>query len=274
MVKISRKATIAVYSLILFLLAIYWFPLLWIFLTSIRTRQETLAYPPVWMFKPTMESYIYVLTESPFLLALLNSILVAGVSTIIVMGMAIPAGYALARFKFPGRDDIGFYIISTKMAPPIVVLFAFYLLFFKLGLLRTHAGLIILHIALNLSLATWLLKGFFEKTPKEIEEAAKVDGCSDLKVLQKITLPLTYPGILVTMILCLMFSWMEFIFASTITDPITRTVPVFIYSWLSFSQIYWERVAVAGILYMLPMLIFALVIRNDLVKGMSFGLVK
>jgi len=139
MVKISRKATIAVYSLILFLLAIYWFPLLWIFLTSIRTRQETLAYPPVWMFKPTMESYIYVLTESPFLLALLNSIFVAGVSTIIVMGMAIPAGYALARFKFPGRDDIGFYIISTKMAPPIVVLFAFYLLFFKLGLLRTHA---------------------------------------------------------------------------------------------------------------------------------------
>ena len=112
--KISRKATIAVYSLILFLLAIYWFPLLWIFLTSIRTRQETLAYPPAWMFKPTMEHYIYVLTESPFLLALLNSILVAGVSTIIVMGMAIPAGYALARFKFPGRDDIGFYIISTK----------------------------------------------------------------------------------------------------------------------------------------------------------------
>jgi len=272
--KMSRKATIGVYSVILFSLAIYWFPLLWIFLTSIRTRQETLAYPPVWVFKPIMEHYVYVLTESPFLLALLNSIFVAGVSTIIIMGMAIPAGYALARFKFPGRDDIGFYIISTKMAPPIVVLFAFYLLFFKLGLLRTYTGLIILHIALNLPLATWLLKGFFEKTPKEIEEAAKVDGCDDLKVIQNIVLPLAYPGILVTTVLCLMFSWMEFIFAATITDPFTRTVPVFIYSWISFSQIYWGRVATAGILYILPMLIFALVIRNDLVKGMSFGLVK
>lgn len=274
MVKISRKATIAIYSLILFFLAIYWFPLLWIFLTSIRTRQETLTYPPVWVFKPIMEHYVYDLAKSAFLLTLFNSIFVAGISTIIVMGMAIPAGYALARFKFPGRDDIGFYIISTKMAPPIVVLFAFYLIFFKLGLLRTYAGLIILHIALNLPLATWLLKGFFEKTPREIEEAAKVDGCDDLKVIQKIVLPLTYPGILVTIILCLMFSWMEFIFASTITDPTTRTVPVFIYSWISFSQIYWGRVAAAGILYILPMLIFALVIRNDLVKGMSFGLVK
>lgn len=274
MLKVSKKATLVVYFIIFFLLIIYWFPLLWTFLTSIRTRQETLAYPPTWVFKPTIEHYIYNLTKSAFLLALLNSIFVAGISTIIVMGMAIPAGYALARLRFPGRDDIGFYIISTKMTPPIVVLFAFYLMFFKLGLLRTYVGLIILYIALNLPLATWLLKGFFERTPREIEEAAKVDGCGDLKVVQKIILPLTYPGILVTMILCLMFSWMEFIFASTITGPNTRTVPVLIYSWISFSQIYWGRVAAAGILYILPMLIFALAIRNHLIRGMSFGLVK
>ncbi len=154
------------------------------------------------------------------------------------------------------------------------MLFAFYLLFARVGLLKTLTGVVILHIALNLPLAIWLTKGFFETLPKAIEEAAKVDGCSELEVMWRITLPVTFPGIMVTAVLCLMFSWMEFIFASTVTDPWTRTVPVLIYSWISFSQIYWERVAAAGVVYILPMLFLSFIVRKHLLKGMSFGLLK
>ncbi|BER92647.1 carbohydrate ABC transporter permease [Atrimonas thermophila] len=275
MIRVSRASLPGIYALLSIFLMVVWFPLVWVILTSIRSRSETLAYPPVWFFKPTMEGFIYnISASSDFLKALFNSVYVAGFSTIMVLILAIPAAYALARFRFPGKENIGFYIISTKMTPPIVVLFAFYIMFARLGLLRTRLGLIILHVALNLPLAVWLLKSFFETLPKAIEEAAKIDGCDDFGVMWRITFPLTYPGILVTAVLCVLFSWTEFIFASTVTDPATRTVPVLIYSWISFSQIYWERVAAAGILYVIPVLIFSFAIRKDLLRGMSFGLLK
>ncbi|QPM68164.1 carbohydrate ABC transporter permease [Atribacter laminatus] len=274
MIRISKKGKIVVYIALGIALLLTWIPLLWIFLTSIRSRGETLAYPPVWFFKPTLSSFSYLASSTDFLTSYFNSIYVGGISTIIVIGLAIPAAYALARLKFAGKDNVGFYIISTKMTPPIVVLYAFYIMFSNLGLLRTLSGLIILHIAINLPLAVWLLKGFFESLPQVIEEAAKIDGCSDWSVMWKITFPLSLPGIMVTGVLCLMFSWMEFIFASTITDPTTRTVPVLIYSWISYSQIYWERVAAAGILYIIPVFVLSIAIRKNLLRGMSFGLLK
>lgn len=274
MSKISKKGIVFVYIALGIALLLTWIPLLWIFLTSIRSRSETLAYPPVWLFRPTIDGYSFLASATDFIISYLNSIYVGGISTIIVLVMAIPAAYALARLKFAGKDNVGFYIISTKMTPPIIVLYAFYIMFAQIGLLRTLSGLIILHIALNLPLAVWLLKGFFESLPRMIEEAAKIDGCSDWKVMWKITFPITLPGVMVTGVLCLMFSWMEFIFASTITDPTTRTVPVLIYSWISFSQIYWERVAAAGILYIIPVLILTFAIRKNLLRGMSFGLLK
>jgi multiple sugar transport system permease protein len=255
-------------------LGVFWFPIWWLFLTSIRSRSETLAYPPVWFFRPTLEGFFYIFSSPDFLTALRNSIVVGFLSTLFALALALPAAYALARFEFPARKNLAFYIISTKMTPPVVVLFAFYLLFARVGLLRTLTGVVVLHIALNLPLAVWLIKGFFESLPRGIEEAAKIDGCSDWGVMCKITLPMAFPGILVTSILCLMFSWMEFIFASTVTDPATRTIPVLIYSWISFSQIYWERVAAAGVVYVLPMLVLSFAIRKHLLRGMSFGLLK
>lgn len=274
MIRVHKKSVPLIYGVLIVFLSVFWFPIIWLILTSIRSRSETLAYPPVWFFQPTAEGYSYLFSSSEFVVALLNSVYVAFFSTLVTLALAIPAAYALARFDFPARENIEFYIISTKMTPPVVVLFAFYLLFARLGLLKTLIGVIILHIALNLPLAVWLTKGFFESLPKTIEEAAKVDGCSDWGVMWKITFPIAFPGIMVTAVLCFMFSWMEFIFASTVTDPSTRTIPVLIYSWISFSQIYWERVAAAAVIYILPVLLLSFAIRRHLLRGMSFGLLK
>lgn len=219
--KPRSTTTLVIIYLILFLaLAMWWFPLLWIFLTSIRPLADTLAFPPVWVFTPTLEHYSLVLNDSYFIQALVNSIITASSSTLCILVISIPAAYILARYDF---KNIEFYIISTKMTPPIVVLFASYIMFFKLGILGSRFALIILHIAFNLPLGVWLLKGFFQNIPVEIDEAAKIDGCSQWQIIMEITIPLTLPGIATTGVLCFMFSWMEFLFASTITGRNTLT---------------------------------------------------
>ncbi|MBD3326865.1 ABC transporter permease subunit, partial [candidate division KSB3 bacterium] len=214
-----------IYAILFLALVVWWFPLLWLILTSVRELSDTLAYPPVWIFTPTLEHYVTVFHDSYFIQALINSIITATSSTGIVLFIAIPAAYVLARYDF---KNLEFYIISTKMTPPIVILFASYLMFFQLGLLQTRSALIILHIAFNLPLGVWLLKGFFQNIPVEIEDAAQIDGCNQWQVITSIVVPLTLPGIFITGILCFMFSWMEFLFASTITGGQSLTVPVMV----------------------------------------------
>lgn len=270
--KIRNKKLAILFSMIIFIVLIaWWFPLIWLFLTSIRTLADTISYPPVWIFKPILEHYTNVLNDSYFTQALLNSIITATISTLLVLLLAIPAAYVLARHDF---HNIEYYIISTKMTPPIVILFASYLMFFRLGILGTLPALIILHIAFNLPLGVWLLKGFFRNIPIEIEEAAKIDGCNQRQVITKISIPLSLHGVYITGILCFMFSWMEFLFASTITGRNTTTVPVMVFRWLSYTQINWGALAATGVLYIIPIFILVLIIRKEMVKGISFGLVK
>ena len=267
----NTKSLILIYMIIFVVLIVWWFPIIWIFLTSIRTLADTLSYPPVWIFKVTLENYTTVLHNSNFTKALLNSIITATSSTFFVLLLAIPAAYVLTRYDF---HSIDFYILSTKMTPPIVVLFAFYLIFFKLGMLGTLYSLIILHIALNLPMGVWLLKGFFQNIPVEIEEAAKIDGCSQRQIITRIDIPLSFNGICITGILCFMFSWMEFLFASTLTGGDSVTVPVMVFRWLSYTQIDWGALAATGVLYVIPISILVLIIRKEITKGISFGLVK
>lgn len=267
----NRKLVILIYTIIFAVLIVWWFPLIWIFLTSIRTLADTLSYPPLWIFKTTLENYTTVLHDSNFMKALLNSIITATSSTFFVLLLGIPAAYVLARYDF---HNIDFYIISTKMTPPIVTLFAFYLVFFNLGMLGTLYSLIILHISLNLPIAVWLLKGFFQNIPVEIEEAAKIDGCNQRQIITRISIPLSLNGIFITGVLCFMFSWMEFLFASTLTGGDTVTVPVMVFRWLSYTQVDWGALSATGVLYVIPICILVLIIRKEITKGISFGLVK
>jgi len=275
-VKLAAKKSIFVYICIFILLSFWLFPIIWILLTSLKNNIQALAIPPVWIFKPTLQNYSKLLFDGKFQLAILNSIIVAGISTCIVMLLALPAGYALARFRMKHKEDIAFYVISTKMAPPIVVLFSFYLWFSKIGLIQLEFPLsvIILHITYNLPLSIWLLRGFFEGIPWESEEAAKVDGANQFQILRWVTIPIAMPGILITTTLCLMFSWTEFLFASTVSSPNTMTMSVLMFTWLSYVQIEWGLITAGGILYALPILIIAIIIRKHLVEGMSFGLAK
>lgn len=260
--------------ILLILLVLYWFPVLWMFLTSIRDVADTLSWPPVFLFKPTGKYYFNVLYESNFLKAFLNSIIVGISSTIVVLLFGIPAAYGIAQLKIEKRESLAFYIISTKFMPPIVVLFAYFVVFSRLGLLDNRFTLGLLHVSLNLPLTIWLLRGFFQGIPKEIEEAAELDGCSKLGGMLRIGIPIVLPGIVITAVLCFMFSWMEFIFAVTITGQNSFTVPVLAYRWMSYTQIEWGSLAATGVLYAIPMFVLTFLVRNHLVKGLTFGLYK
>jgi multiple sugar transport system permease protein len=266
-----KKSAVAIYVSLVVLVVIWFTPIIWLIMTSFRTLGDTLSWPPVIIFRPIIDHYKTVLFESNFIIALSNSIIVGFMSTLLVLVLAVPAAYVITRYKFP---NVEFYIISTKMTPPIVVLFAAYIMFFKVGLLGTRLSLVILHTALNLPLAVWLLKGFFQNIPIEIEEAAKVDGCNQFRVIVRIVLPLSVTALGITGILCFMFSWTEFLFASTLLGGQTLTVPVMVFRWLSYTQIEWGALSATGILYVIPMLFLTLIIRKHVTRGISFGLLK
>lgn len=260
--------------ILLILLIIYWFPVLWMFLTSVRNVVDTLSWPPVFLFKPTGEHYYKVIYESGFLKAFINSLIVGIGSTGVALLFGIPAAYGIAQLKIKKRESLAFYIISTKFTPPIVVLFAYFVIFSRLGLLNSRFTLGLLHVSLNLPLTIWLLRGFFQGIPKEIEEAAELDGCSRLGGMLRIGIPIVLPGIIITSVLSFMFSWMEFIFAATITGQDSSTVPVLAYRWMSYTQIDWGSLAATGVLYAIPMFILTFLVRDHLVKGLTFGLYK
>ena len=268
----AQKYLIAL--LVILVLIFFMFPIFWLIMTSLRTRIQTISYPPVFLFRPVLIYYQQVLFNSHFPQALLNSAIIGCSSTAIVLLLSIPSAYSLARFTFRRKEDVSFYVISTKMAPPIVVLFAFYMLFSQLKLSNTRTAITILHIALNLPLTIWLLRGFFEAIPAHIEEAARLDGCGEIRILWKVTIPIVLPGIAIATMLSLMFSWIEFLFAVTVGGLQSQTGPVLIYSWLTFTQIEWGEISAASVIFITPVVIIGLVIRKHLVRGMTFGLVK
>ncbi len=267
-----RVAQGGLQSVLLLVLCAYWFPVLWIFLTSIRDIADTLAWPPVFIFSPTLDHFRAVIYESDFGHALLNSLVVGVVSTATMLLLGVPAAYGLARLHLRKREDLSFYIISTKMTPPIVVLFAYFIVLSRMSLLNTRFSLILLHMAVNLPLAVWLLRGFFEGIPKEIDEAAEIDGCTTFRVMTRIAVPICLTGIVVTATLCFMFSWMEFLFAATVSGRESATVPVIVYRWMSYTQIDWGALSAAGVLYSIPMFVLTFLLRNHLVRGITFGL--
>ena len=213
---------------------------------------------------------------SKYFYQLLNSVIIGGGSTILAVGLGTLAAYAFSRFEVAGKDDLLFFILSTRMLPPVVVVIPIYLMYSALGLRDTHFGLILLYTTFNVSFAVWLMKGFIDEIPKEYEDAALVDGYSRFQTFLKVILPQSVTGIAATAVFCLITAWNEFAFALVLTEVGGRavTAPPSITSATGSSGMDWGKIAAGTFVFLLPVAVFTFLMRNHLLRGVTFGAVK
>ena len=273
--KLGKKSIIRFLEVgvLLFFTLLCMAPVFWIALTSFKGQLDAIRMPPEWIFRPIIKNYVAVISPQ-FMRYFLNSLLVATGSTLLVLLVGIPAGYAFARFDIKRKDDLLFWILTTRMAPPIVILLPYYLMFAKFHLLDTHIALILMHLTINLSFAIWIMKGFFQEMPTEIEDASLVDGCTRWGAFLRVMLPMAKTGITATAILCFIFSWNELLFAITITSQNAKTLPPGIYDFVTYREVLWSQLCAAGTLIVVPIIIFVFIIQKNLIRGITMGALK
>ena len=259
------------YVLLIVLLIPFLFPLAWMFLSSLKTQVQNTAYPPVWVFTPTLDNYREVFQKNPFFTFTLNSLVVAMGSTGLALLLGLPGAYAIARYK---RTGIALAILTARMAPGIGYLIPWFILFTKAKMIDTYTALILTHLIVALPLVLWVMIGFFEDVPGDLIEAARIDGCSHFAAFLRIALPLAKPGIVATGILAFIFSWNNFLFSLIIAGFKTRTLPIAVYSFLSYEEINWGGLTAAATVITLPVLLLALFVQKHIVRGLTLGAMK
>jgi len=274
----ERATRLVANAVLLVALVLTLFPIYWIGVNSLKLDLDIFAVPPVWFdFPPTLKHYYAAFIERPFLLFALNSLIIAAVTTLISLVFGTMAGYALARFKYPGRwkYHISFWILSTRMMPPIVSIVPLFIFFNMFHLLNTKTAVVIAYTAFNLPFVTWMMKSYFQDLPVELEEAAIVDGDTRWGAFLRIALPLARPGLAATAIFSLILAWNEFLLALIITQTEQSvTLPVGISGRVTQYTTYWGEISAAGFLACIPIVLFAFVVQRHLVRGLSFGAVK
>ena len=259
------------YVLLVLLLIPFLFPLAWMLLSSLKTQVQNTAYPPVWVFAPTLGNYREVFQKNPFFTFTLNSLVVAMGSTGLALLLGLPGAYAIARFK---RTGIALAILTARMAPGIGYLIPWFILFTKAKMIDTYTALILTHLIVALPLVLWVMIGFFEDVPGDLIEASRIDGCSHFAAFLRIALPLAKPGIVATGILAFIFSWNNFLFSLIIAGFKTRTLPIAVYSFLSYEEINWGGLTAAATVITLPVLLLALFVQKHIVRGLTLGALK
>lgn len=253
-------------------------PVYWLITISLKREVDQFAYPPRWIdFPATLHNYADAFGGGSFGIYFLNSVLLASMSTIGALVIGVPAAYGLARLEWPRGWDrrIADWILSTRMLPPIVTIVPLFLLLRDAGMLNSLHGLALVYTAFNLPFVVWMMRGFFDEVPREIEEAAMLDGESRAGALVRIVLPLVKPGLAATAVFCLVVAWNEFLFALILTQTEkAMTLPVGIASRVTQYEIQWGAMSAAGVVAMLPVLVFASAAQKYLVRGLSLGAVK
>lgn len=270
---VPRQA--GLYMVAALLLAVWAFPVLWALLTSFKTERDVLAYPPLFIFEPTLANYRDVLSGPNSILPnLLSSLIVATGATLLTMLFAIPAAYALARLRYPGKRASGFYVLATQMLPPVGLVIPYYLALQKLGGLNTYWGLIVIDLTFSLPFAIWLMVSYFEDVPHEMEEAALLDRAGRFRALWHVVLPQVSGGMAVTTIFVFLNAWNEFLFAVVLGGNDVRPVTVAMFNFISVEQTQWARLAAAAMVAMAPVIVIGLFAQRHIVKGLTVGAVK
>lgn len=250
------------------------FPLYWILAASFKTELSLYAKPPQWVFSPILENYKRVLFNIPFFQYLGNSLLIALGTTIGSLVLGTLAAYGFSRVKFRGSEALRFLILVTRMVPRMTLVVPYYLLMMKIGLLDTYTGLVIAYVSFALPFSIWLLIGFFDDVPIEIEEAAMVDGCTPLGTLIRVVIPIAAPGLAVAAIFAFLVSWNEFLFALILSGPASKTLPVVIAGLTTDLGPLYGEMSAAAVMIMLPNIVMTLAMQRYVVRGLTLGAVK
>jgi multiple sugar transport system permease protein len=279
-------------------------------MAAFKSRSDIVSVPPKILFEPTLEGFVFLFTErsqlsgkrleeakanaeglnlfervalengqlvtgpSDYLRRLRNSLIISVGSTIFAVGLGLLAAYSFSRFNMPGKDDLLFFILSTRMLPAVVVTIPLFLMFRQLGLHDTHVGMILLYTVFNLSLTTWLLKGFIDEIPREYEEAALVDGYSRFQAFYKIVLPQAATGIAATTVFSFIFAWNEYAFALMLTSETARTAPPAIATMQGRGGVEWSAIAAGAMCFLIPVVIITFALRKHLLRGVTFGAIR
>jgi multiple sugar transport system permease protein len=294
---------------VIMLAALTLIPVIWMSMTAFKSRSDAVASPPKVIFEPTMEGVISlfydrrqlneqqvaeyrarddlgwkdkvmlergqaITGQSDYVKRLRNSLIIAGTSTVLSVVLGVLAAYAFSRFRVPGEGDLLFFILSTRMLPPVVVTIPIFLMYRELGLYDKHLGMVLLYTAFNLSFSVWLLKGFIDEIPREYEEAALVDGYTRLQAFIRIVLPQAVTGIAATTVFSFIFAWNEYAFALMLTADNARTAPPSIPSVLGTGGIEWAVIAAGSLGFLIPVVLVTFALRRYLLRGVTFGAIR
>lgn len=268
-----RRQRLVAHLLAVALLLLLTAPFLWLLLMSLKSDADIFAMPPKLVFRPTGEHYLAV-WKSEFPRALWNSTVVSVATTILALLLGVPGAFALSRADARATGLVSLWILATRMAPPIAFTLPYFLAYRHLGLLDTRTGLVVIYLTFNLSLVIWMMRSFFNATPRSLDEAARIDGAGVWQAFLRINLPLAAPGLAATAILCFLFSWNDFFFALILTRIEATTAPVAVVNFLQYEGWEWGKIAAAGTMVMLPVLVFSLLVRRYLVRSLTAGAVR
>jgi sorbitol/mannitol transport system permease protein len=249
------------------------FPILWTVLTGFKSEADAAAIPPVFLFHATLDNYRTVFSAD-YLSFFKNTVLLACGSTLLAFLLGLPAAYSLAFRPSRHTPRVLSWVLSTKMLPAVGALIPLIVIYKQVHLYDTRLGMILLYAALNLPLVIWMMRSFFADLPREIIEAAIVDGARFHQIMIKVVVPLSAPGLAATALLALIFSWNEFLLAVNLTSVNSGTLPVFISSFMTSEGLFWAKMSAASTLAIAPVILAGWLAQRSLVRGLTFGAVK
>lgn len=253
---------------------IVFFPVLYTVLTGFKSEADAISLPPKLIFTPTFEQYREI-SDLGFVPFFRNSFITVAVSTFFVLILAVPTAYALALRPIKKWRDVLFFFISTKFMPPAGIIIALYIIYRDLELLNTRIGLIIVFTAINLPIAIWMLRSFFEEVPRDVIDAARVDGAGIVREMTQIILPMVGPGIVATAFIASIFAWNEFFFAvNLVATEDAATVPLFMQKFITSEGLFWAKLSAASTMAIAPVVLLGWISQRQLVRGLSMGAIK
>lgn len=276
--KIKKAKIIGVdilrYVVIAAIICFVIFPVLWMGVTSLKTKIEMFRLPPSLIFKPTLENFKFVFSNMPITRWTLNSLSISLGTMALSLLLGVPAGFAFSRLKFKGLRLLLMFILLTRALPPVIIVLPFRVLMHSFGIFGTRAAVILLDTVYNAAFTAWLMSGIFENIPVDIEEAAIIDGCTPIQAFWKIALPLSKPGLVTCTLFTFIFSWNDFLFALTLTAPPTATLPLGMLSTYGQLSVGWTNMAAMGVFAVVPVVLLSLILQKYYISGLTFGGVK
>ncbi len=258
------------------LLMLFWAlgPVAWMLLTSLKPDTLVSAIPPAWVFVPTLANYAALFGSADFQRYLTNTVIVATATSVLASIIGFLSAYSFTRFKYRGSTFLPLFYLVIRMVPRITLVLPFYVIFTQLHLINTRTALIVSYTTFALPFGIWMMIGFLQDLPIDLEEAAAVDGASRWQILSKVVVPLAAPGIATTAIFAFLLGWNEFLLALILAGPDSRTLPVLIAGFETDRGILWGQFSAAAIAIMLPVVAVALVLQRHIVRGLTMGAVK